>query len=422
MLRRALLQGYRLAVLAAIAWTVHYHHLRLRVEGQVPVTLQEVQHVLPAAHALEPDPGERQGLFIHDAAGQQIGYAVRTSPVGESAIGYRGWTDSLVVLDPGLRILSVKIRNSQDTKEHVEDIRTDRKYLKTWNGKSAEQVASVTPEEAGIEGVSGASMTSLAIAEAVMKRMQTLDASGKLNPSPMRFRADDIGLAAVIVAALVLAFRGTHGRPWIRQGFQVLVIAYVGWYAAAPLAQSLFVGWTQSSIPWRSAPGFVLLAAAALAVPWGTGKPLYCQHICPHGAAQELLHRWTPKRWRVTVPKDLAAGLRWAPGLLLGTILLISILGLPIDLAHLEPFDAYSLRAAGAATIGIAAVGLVAACFVPMAYCHYGCPTGALLAFVRSRGSADRFGFSDVSALLLFGLAQTLVWKYSVVYAWISAF
>ena len=422
MLRRALLQGYRLAVLAAIAWTIHSHHLRLRVEGHVPVTLPEVQQVLPSASSLQPDPGERQGLFVHDAAGQQIGYAVRTSPIGESVIGYRGWTDSLVVLDPRMQILSVKIRTSQDTKEHVEDVRTDRKYLKTWNGKTAEQVASVTPEEAGIEGVSGASMTSLAIAEAVMKRMQTLEASGKLKPSPVRFRSEDIGLAAVILAAVVLAFRGTHGRPWIRQAFQILVIAYVGWYTAAPLAQSLLVGWSQSSVPWRSAPGFVLLAAAALAVPWVSGKPLYCQHLCPHGAAQELLHRWTPKNWRITLPKDFAAGLRWLPGLLLGTVLIISFLTLPFDLAHLEPFDSYSLRAAGTATLVIAAVGLVAACFVPMAYCHYGCPTGALLSFLRSRGTRDSFGFTDVSALLLLVLAQVLAWKYPLLYAWISAF
>ena len=75
----------------------------------------------------------------------------------------------------------------------------------------------------------------------------------------------------------------------MRRGFQVLVIGYVGFLAGAPLAQSLFAGWAQNGVPWRSAPALALLGAAALLVPWAARKPLYCQHLCPHGAAQELL-------------------------------------------------------------------------------------------------------------------------------------
>jgi NosR/NirI family nitrous oxide reductase transcriptional regulator len=89
-------------------------------------------------------------------------------------------------------------------------------------------------------------------------------------------------------------------------------------------------------------------------------------------------------------------------------VLIITFLTLPLDLAHLEPFDAYSLRAAGVATIAIAIAGLVAAPFIPMAYCHYGCPTGALLNFIRSHGPEDRFGRRDFAALLLVVLAAAL--------------
>jgi polyferredoxin len=217
---------------------------------------------------------------------------------------------------------------------------------------------------------------------------------------------------------MVLAFTGTHGRRKVRIGFQLLVIGYVGFFAGLPLAQSLFAGWAQSGVPWRSAPGLVLLMAAALAVPWASRKPLYCQQLCPHGAAQELLGRVAPKRWRVALPKDFAAGLRWLPGLLLGLVVTVTILVLPIDLAHLEPFDAYSLRAAGVATIVIAIVGLIASLFVPMAYCHYGCPTGALLEFIRSHGPSDRFGRRDFAALLLVALAWGLAWKYQAIHAW----
>ena len=59
------------------------------------------------------------------------------------------------------------------------------------------------------------------------------------------------------------------------------------------------------------------------------------------------------------------------------------MLSLPVSLVDIEPFDAWVFRVAGWATITVAIVGLVASLFVPMAYCRYGCPTGALLKFLQ---------------------------------------
>jgi hypothetical protein len=261
-------------------------------------------------------------------------------------------------------------------------------------------------------------MTSMAIAEAIMLRLRSTTDMAAQPRNTLRWRFEDVGLGLLTCLGTVLAFTGSHGRPWIRRGFQILVISYIGFWCAAPLAQSLFVGWTQSSAPWQTAPGLVLMAAAALALPWATGKPVYCQQLCPHGAAQELLSRLRPKRWKFALPKDVDAGLRWLPGLLLGLVLIVSFLVLPLDLASVEPFDAYSLRAAGTATLAIAAIGLIASCFLPMAYCHYGCPTGFLLTLVRSRGAADRFNRRDAAALTLLLLAQLLSANYHAIHAW----
>jgi hypothetical protein len=57
-------------------------------------------------------------------------------------------------------------------------------------------------------------------------------------------------------------------------------------------------------------------------------------------------------------------------------------------------------------------VGLIASAFVPQAYCRFGCPTGALLNFVRARGAADRFSARDTAALALVAAAVALnVWS-----------
>lgn len=420
-LTRTALQLYRIAVLVAIAWIIRDHHIRLRVSGHSPIELNEVRTIFPNAADLQPDAGERAGMFVHDAAGTQIGYVLRTAPHSDAIIGYRGWTDSLVGFDPALKIVGVRVRSSQDTTDHVRDVVEDRHFLKLWNGKPWSEVAQQTPQDAGIEGVSGASMTSLAIAEGIQRRLLASESALAVALPPLRIRARDIGLGIVVAAGLVLAFTGTYGRKWVRRSFQILVIAYIGFINGDLLAQSLFAGWVQSGIPWRSAPGLVLLAAAALAVPWATGKPLYCQQLCPHGAAQELLHLVAPRRWRITLRKDFAEGLRWLPPALLALVITVCILVLPIDLAHIEPFDAYLITVAGVATASIAIVGLVASLFVPMAYCHYGCPTGALLEFLRSRGKTDRFCRRDVTATLLVALAALLSWKYQAIHAWMIA-
>jgi NosR/NirI family transcriptional regulator, nitrous oxide reductase regulator len=417
---RAALQIYRLLILVAMAWILRDHAVRMRVESLRPVTLQEVQPIYPQAGELRVDTGTRGGWHVIGQSGETLGYVLQTAPVSDSIIGYRGWTNTLVAFTPEMRVLGVRIRSSQDTVDHVGDVKGDPYFLKSWNGKSWEEVAGKTPEEAGIEGVSGATMTSLALADGIVRRLRAAD-SASLPPPPWRVQARDIGLLLVVVAGCVLAMTGTHGRPWLRRGFQILVIAYLGFINGDLLAQTLVVGWAENGIPWRTAPGLLLLLAAALAVPWTTGKPLYCQHLCPHGHLQEWIARWAPKRWRIHLPRGIERGLRWLPPLTLAYVLAVTLLVLPHDLASVEPFDAYLLASAGIATIVIAIGSLAAACFVPMAYCHYGCPTGALLNFVRRHGSNDRFGRREIVALVLVAFAWGLARMSVSFHEWLNS-
>ena len=160
----------------------------------------------------------------------------------------------------------------------------------------------------------------------------------------------------------------------------------------------------------------MLLAAAALAVPWTTKRPLYCQQLCPHGAAQEIVTRLAPPRWRVQVPASLDRTLRWLPGVLLLFVLFVVMLPLDFDLAGLEPFDAYLIRSAGAATLAVAVIGLLAALCVPKAYCKYGCPTGALLEFLRARGVADKFERRDLAAGALLAATFLMHWQHTAIH------
>ncbi len=439
-IRSILLRLYRLGIIVAIVWLIHYHAAWVKVQGESPIIVDEVRPLLPAAAKLEVDPSEKQGLFVLDKEGNRAGYVLKTSPISDSVRGYSGPTDTLIVLDNNMKVAGLRIRSSTDTKEHVRNVATDEYFMKTWNEKTWEEVAGMDPKTAGIEGVSGASLTSLSIANAIQYRFKkslpaTRPAAAahslawmrwigmpeevRSDLSSMRIRADDWGLLAVIAAAGVFSFTHLRSITWARRAFQIVLIGYVGFYNGQLLAQSMGAGWAANGVPWQVAPGLTLLAAAALAIPWSTRRALYCSQICPHGAAQELLGRI--KKKKLKLHHGLEAGLKWLPPGLIALVLAVTIWKLPLELAGIEPFDAYLIKAAGIATIAVAIIGLAASIFVPMAYCKYGCPTGLVLNFMRAHGKADHFGRRDIGAALLLLLAYGIYLAHADVTAWILA-
>lgn len=418
-LRQAVLQFYRFAVLCAILWLVRDLALHQRTQGDSPIHTDELKSLLPEADELRPDSSARDGLFVLDREGKELGYVVRTQPYCRDIIGYSGVTDALVVLNPEWKIIGIKIHASDDTREHVHDMVTDRRFLKKWNGLTWDAAADLDLQEAGIEGVSGATMTSMAVAESVKARL--LLSKGEMIRRPsLRFTWRDIAMIIVVITACIMAFGKPAWRHRWKRPYQIALIVYVGFVSGDLLAQKLFAGWARSGIPWTTAPGLALLAAAALLIPWITRVPFYCHHVCPHGAAQELIGLLRPKRWTVSLPASVVRGIEYLPFFLLLLIIIVSMMAVPFDLAGTEPFDAYLIKTAGAATLTIAGVGLLISFFIPQAYCRFGCPTGALLNFVRRRGPTDTFSFRDTGALVLLLTAIVLHWKYVPFITWVK--
>ena len=396
------------------------HHNRLRIAGDAPVEIPEAHRFWTNAASLLPDGGSRGGLHVLDAQGERIGYLARTMPDAGQIAGYCGTTDTLVALDADDRVKGINVRSSEDTIKHAEDVMLDWSFKRTWNGMRWEEVAGMDLEAEGIEGVSGATLTSMAVARGIVHRFAV--AEGRAAAQPVVWNLTDVGLAGAVCLGLFLTFSKSPGRARARRWFHWYVIGYVGFLSGDLLAQSLLVGWAKSGAAWRLAPGLALLVAVALLVPWVSRRPLYCQQLCPHGALQELVMRAAPSRWRWRVPAGLDAGLRWLPGLLLGFLILVSMLPLGFDLAEFEPFDAYVLGIGGFATVTVAIVGLIGSALVPKAYCRYGCPTGALLEFVRSHGRQDGFGARDFAALLILGGVFFVRQQYPLFHTWLYTF
>jgi len=150
----------------------------------------------------------------------------------------------------------------------------------------------------------------------------------------------------------------------------------LGWM----VSQDQLLGWGTNGFGLRGALPLLVLTAVAMVVPAFTGKNIYCSRICPHGAAQSLAGQAIKKRF--ALPKKLHAVMDRVPWLTLVAIWVLAFLGSNLPFAYFEPFETWSSGFVAFVPATILTVGLLAAFFLPQAYCHYGCPTGALFKFL----------------------------------------
>ena len=366
-----------------------------------PLELADVQKFFADAKHVEQSEVV-EGLWnVHDGSSRIVGAILRTSPAADEVIGYQGPTEARLAISEDGSVVGIAIADSFDNEPYVGYVRGDAWFAKTLKKYSISQWSQLDVEKEGIEGVSGATMTSVAVANGIVaaaKRYESEIHAAKSNraQSIARFWRG-VSTIAIIVAGLIIGLTALKGKSWLRIGFQVLVIVYLGLINGDLLSMAMFNGWAQSGIPWPNAIGLVALTLAAVVLPVVARTNIYCSHLCPHGAVQQLL----PRRWKMksAMPKWMTRMLVWIRPLLIAWVLLVCLLHLPFSLVDIEPFDAYSWRAAAWPTILIAIAGIAASFKVPMAYCQYGCATGAVLQYLRRHSRSDRWTRADGFAL-----------------------
>ena len=383
-----------------------------------PPALADLQLIFPEAVRIETDPGDPTVIRVLAADAIPLGWALRTSPAADRVIGYQGPTDALVGFDPDGRVSGVAVLASYDNEPYVGSVRDDTAFRGVYRGMSFGDLAGLDPDRTGVEGVSGATMTSQAVAEGIVRAAADHARWGATRSGQDSSQSSLAGVIAgidgpqwgalgVIGVGIVTAFTRLRGVWFGRLALPIAVLAYLGFGAGALLSQAQVWGWAQAGVP-RGAVVLIALTVAALVLPITTRRNVYCSHLCPHGAAQQLLVRFIkPKRQVPDVLQPWLVALPWA---LLAVAILAALRRLPLNLVDLEPFDAYLPGVAGLAALVLFAVSLVASCFVPMAYCRHGCPTGALLDHLRLHRRADRLTWRDGVMLVCLAAAAATYW------------
>jgi NosR/NirI family transcriptional regulator, nitrous oxide reductase regulator len=206
-----------------------------------------------------------------------------------------------------------------------------------------------------------------------------------------------ITIAALGVLTLIFFFQNALVRrprvyAWVRRGYLLFILVWLGWYANAQLsvvnvltfANSLLTGFRWEY--FLSAPLIFLLWASIAAglLFWGRGP--FCGWLCPYGALQELLNNIAQA---VKIPQyRLPWGLHerlWP----IKYIIFLGLFGMSLystafaeQLAEVEPFKtAIVLKFAREWSFVIYALTVLSAgLFVERFFCRYICPLGAALA------------------------------------------
>ena len=369
-------------------------------------TLEEARRFFPEAASLKRDDLAPELWLVENDKQEPLGWLLSNSPAADELVGYQGPTRAYLGLRLDGKILGLIVGETFDNETYVGAVREDKWFSKIFNNKPLEEWAKTRWEDAGIEGVSGATMTSQSVAEGLLaaaRKIEELRAQATQQQEQIKAsRLKAATTIACLLLGLLIGMTRLRKITWFRRVYQVMLIAVMGLINGDLLSMAMFVGWAQNGTPWQNALGLVCLALAALTLPVVTQQNLYCDHLCPHGAVQQLL----PRRWKLKYrPRSLVHLLRLIRPVLLLLVVLIPMLSWKLSLVDLEPFDAYAWRAAGIATMTIALGGLFASLFIPMGYCQYGCPTGAVLGYLRRHSRSNRFTRADALAIGLLCIA-----------------
>jgi hypothetical protein len=324
---------------------------------------------------------DRYGLYpIYDNKRTIIGYFVKTLPCCSQISGYSGPIPMLIAFTPELQIKTVVLLHNNESKNFIEKIKL-KGLLNKWTGMSVEKAIF-----SNIDAVTGATISSVAIINSVKKRLSLLKGkkySVKCASNPTCIAKRGFGVLAILVSIMFFMFLKPAKYPIARRVIMVMNLLILGFLNALFLSSSQTFGWIQNG--FRGALfslNFYLFISAIISGIF-LNRNFYCNFICPFGCAQELTSLIPIKKSKL--PTAFYRAMPVVRLGVLGAIVLTTLIGAHIDLTLVEPFSAFVFWVVPIGMIIFAVLMLILSIFFPRFWCHWLCPTGALLDIFKSK-------------------------------------
>ena len=165
--RAAWLRTYRAAVFVGVILMIHRGAPPVDPRAAPEVPLELLREFFPSAERIGERVEAHGGHFVMDSSGNELGFVVATAPDSDDIVGYSGPNNALVAFGADGKVLGISILSSGDTSEHLAEVVADEAFMRGFDGKRWEEIQLMDR----VDGVSGATLTSLAIAEGIIRRV-----------------------------------------------------------------------------------------------------------------------------------------------------------------------------------------------------------------------------------------------------------
>jgi len=239
-----------------------------------------------------------------------------------------------------------------------------------------------------IDGVTGATYTSRALADCVKKASrqvasQSLDLPVIKQASPrVRFGLAEGVLLGLFLFGLIARMKSFKPKSLARWISMLVGIGFLGFVMNKPftlvLINKMLLGfWPQ----WQLELYWYILLGGIVLITLIDKKNPYCEWFCPFGATQECIGKIGGTN--VHVPNRIHNGLRWLQRIIALTAIVLAMIFRNPSLSSYEVFGAF-FRLIGTNLLFILlAVVLTASLFIRRPWCSYLCPLRPVTDFFR---------------------------------------
>lgn len=353
-------------ILVALAYRGGRDFIFMKKDVEVTVALDDVKKIYSDATIFIENS---QGVYdIFGKNNNKIGLALLSSNYSQQ-YGYGGRVPLLIGVNDSLIITKVVLLSNKETGDYIEAIYTD-KFIGKWEGVSLQDAIQYK-----VDVVSGATHTSNAVIQGIRHTASAImetDASALKETNLWSITKNILFLSLMLLSLFMVYKKGLGG---FRILYMFLVLVVMGLLVNNALSAKLFQGWLIDGFTWRKNWQTTVVFLMALAFSFTGKRKYYCNYLCPMGALQELVNKYSPfkKRYLPTRYKGLKVKELYLI-FIAGTLLL----GFAPELSYQEPFMFFSFRLIGIGFIIFGAAIIVLSLFFTKPWCSV-CPTGCLM-------------------------------------------
>jgi len=345
--------------------------------------LPYLERALPEADRFESLSGDTWAGWTVDS--RLAGYV----QIG-AADGYGGPLQMAVALDTGGTVIGITIIDQVETPTFIGKVLREG-YPQALLGRSVGDPLLLGQD---VDGISGATYTVSAMVENVRRTSRDIGESrlGLKVPAPhprsLRFGWPEIMLIAMYLVGFLNLRYAWPGRAWLRWLSLLMGLVMIGFVLNQPLTLAflnrLLLGFWPA---WQEQLYWYLLVGGLLLFMLIDDRNVYCDSICPFGAAQECVGKIGGAR-RETDAR-VATRLKWAHRVLVWLAVVTALVLRHPSISSYEVFGALFDFTGSRVLFVLLGLVLLTSLVYRRPWCRYLCPITAfadLIRFLRSWG------------------------------------